>query len=262
MIDARQLKYFLAVAKTLSFTKAATDLSISPSPLSRTIRQLEHQLGGDVFVRGTRSVELTPLGLTLIPYAERVAESLDSVERELIQGKFGPHILHVGFRSVPIRVLQMILGIFTLAAPTSTSRVHAMESSAQFEQIQSGRLAFGLTTTRGSDQRFGHLEVMRERLAIVLPDEPRYSSLSVVEPEDVSGLRFLLQPGTAVASPSLRPYLERADQIEHVHFEIVGALSTIIALGGACCCSSAHPEIPWNRYLQVDGVVTKPALPR
>lgn len=259
MIDARQLRYFLAVARTLSFTRAAAELSISTSPLSRTIRQLEHQLGGEVFLRGTRSVELTPLGLTLIPYAERVAESIAAVERELAEGKFGAHVLHVGFRSIPIRVLRVLLDdVIGRASPDSVTRVHPMESPAQIEQVGSGRLSFGLTTSRNSEERFGYLEVMRERLALALPDEPRFAAIDEVRPADVAGLRFLLQPGMSVAVPTLRAYLEHADQIEHVHYEIVGGLANLIALGGACCCSAADPEIPWYQYMNMEGVVIKP----
>jgi len=75
------LRAFLAMARLQHFTRAAEELHVSGPALSQLIRRLERDLGLALFVRNTRSVTLTSAGQDLVPYADRVARSLDDLER-------------------------------------------------------------------------------------------------------------------------------------------------------------------------------------
>lgn len=66
----KQLKAFLALARTLNYANASLELHLSQSALSLTIKSLEEELGGKLFNRNTRRVELTQEGKSLIPYAK------------------------------------------------------------------------------------------------------------------------------------------------------------------------------------------------
>jgi DNA-binding transcriptional LysR family regulator len=68
-LELRHLRYFVAVAEELSFTRAARRLYIAQSPLSHAIRQLEAILGVSLLERSTRRVELTPAGEALLAHA-------------------------------------------------------------------------------------------------------------------------------------------------------------------------------------------------
>jgi len=75
-MELRQLKYFIAVAEQLSFSKAAQELHLTVPPLSRQIRQLEDEFGVSLFVRDRRHVALTAAGHTLLREARTlVAQS-------------------------------------------------------------------------------------------------------------------------------------------------------------------------------------------
>jgi DNA-binding transcriptional LysR family regulator len=61
-VELRQIDRFLAVATELHFGRAAERLSLAQSSVSEAIRSLEHEVGGQLFVRTSRRVQLTPLG--------------------------------------------------------------------------------------------------------------------------------------------------------------------------------------------------------
>jgi DNA-binding transcriptional LysR family regulator len=74
-MELRQLEHFVAVADERHFTRAAEVLSITQSGLSASIRALERELGAQLFVRSTRSVELTDAGLALLRESRRTLAS-------------------------------------------------------------------------------------------------------------------------------------------------------------------------------------------
>ena len=71
-VHGRDLRYFVAVAEELHFTRAAERLFVSQPALSKQIRSLERQLGAELFVRDRHGVTLTPAGAVLLPYARDV----------------------------------------------------------------------------------------------------------------------------------------------------------------------------------------------
>lgn len=98
MIEARQLKYFLAVATARNFSRAAEDLHISQPPLSRQIKMLEDQIGTVLFERSSQGVELTAAGAFLAERAPAIVHELQELEQDVrAVGEGSTGILRLGF---------------------------------------------------------------------------------------------------------------------------------------------------------------------
>ena len=78
-MDIRVLQYFLAVAREESITKAAEALRMTQPPLSRQLKDLEEELGKQLFIRGSKKVTLTEDGMLL---RKRAEELVDLMERQ------------------------------------------------------------------------------------------------------------------------------------------------------------------------------------
>jgi DNA-binding transcriptional LysR family regulator len=81
VLELRHLRYFVAVAEDLNFSRAAERLHMAQPPLSAAIRQLELELGTELLVRTTREVHLTDAGATFLVGARRILDELDYVVR-------------------------------------------------------------------------------------------------------------------------------------------------------------------------------------
>ena len=102
VLDTRQLRYFVAVADDLHFTKAADRLHVAQSALSTQVKQLEAQLGARLLTRGKRSaIALTDAGVLFLIEARRALEQLERAEavgRRAGRGELG-HVA-IGYGTV------------------------------------------------------------------------------------------------------------------------------------------------------------------
>src|ERR1700739_3037249 len=74
-MEMHQVRYFLAVARVLNFTRPADECNVSQPSLTRAIKQLEGELGGDLFRRERPQAQLTELGQRMLPLLKKCYES-------------------------------------------------------------------------------------------------------------------------------------------------------------------------------------------
>src|SRR5215471_2766638 len=132
-IELRHLKYFLAVAETLHFSKAAALLGIAQPPLSQQIRNLEQLVGHRLFDRTTRGVRLTLAGQLL---ADRARTTIEKIHDDIAQvrrlGRGEEGTLTVGFSgSVMFTELPAVIQTFRDRYPKVELRLHEMWTAAQ-----------------------------------------------------------------------------------------------------------------------------------
>ena len=82
-MELRQLRYVVAVADHLHFTRAAAELHVAQPALSQQVRRLERELGLELFTRTSRTVALTDAGEAVVARARRVLGEIDAIEEDL-----------------------------------------------------------------------------------------------------------------------------------------------------------------------------------
>ncbi len=80
-MEMHQVRYFLAVARVLNFTRAADECHVTQPSLTRAIKQLEAELGGDLFRRERPAAQLTELGLRMHPLLKQCFEAANGARQ-------------------------------------------------------------------------------------------------------------------------------------------------------------------------------------
>jgi DNA-binding transcriptional LysR family regulator len=198
-VHLRDLRYFVAVAEELSFTRAASNrLFIAQPTLSKQIRQLELTLRVALFERDRRSVTLTPAGSALLPRARTLLEQWDATERELV-GTAGRSTLTVGFQT---RIGRGLIPMVT----ARLERLHP-EWKLLFRQVSWADPTAGLASGEvdvavawlpfPAGTEFSWKTVASEQRWVALPAGHRLADRTVIPFDELTGESFIALPASA-----------------------------------------------------------------
>ena len=201
-LDIRQLRYFVAVAEELNFTRAAARLFVAQQAVSRDVRHLEARLGTPLFVRTTRRVTLTPEGRHLLVRARELISLHDEIVGDVLApsrpivfdllstGRLtGPRILEAARKAAPELDIRGRYGHGTEAA------IRLLETSEL--DVTVGRIDWAGQARRPDlEYRF----IRWEPLAVMLPLEHPLARLDVVPVGRLAGLAIDVNPGHPEAS--------------------------------------------------------------
>ena len=171
-IELRHLRYFLAVADTAHFTRAAAKLHVTQPTLSHQIRQLEGQLNLPLFDRVGRRVKLTAAGETLLPHARKVLHELEAARTALdeLHGlKRG--LLRVGIvQTVNACVIPDIVARFGEAHAGIRVECAEMAVADIESDLESGRLDLGISFLPPGRKGLAGEELFSEELVAVVAE--------------------------------------------------------------------------------------------
>lgn len=194
MLDARQLRCFVAVAEELSFSAAAARLRVAQPALTRTIKRLEERLGARLFDRSTRSVRLTPFGSAFLNEARGAVGQLERAERtarELLEGRFD--VIRLGYMNfVTHDFLAPILSRFTASHPETRIDLQYMGTEQQREALLDGEIdvAFmlGPFVAPGIECRL----LREEELMVVMPADHPLAGEERIGALDLRGVQLIM----------------------------------------------------------------------
>jgi len=258
-IEFRHLRYFVAVAETLHFGRAAQNLGMAQPPLSQQIRDLERNLGHALFDRSTRGVRLTRVGQFFLERARTTLVKMsDDVEtaRRLGSGREGA--LTVGFSgSVMFTALPKAIGQYRRTYPNVELRLRELVTAAQAPALLDGSLDLGFL--RDGDPREGlRIEtILREPYIAVLPAGHKLIGKPAIFARELKGEPFVLfarQMGrlaydrtvACCEADGFRPnFVQDAPQWPTVLRLVAAGLG--VSLAPACVASLAVPGVIFRR---------------
>lgn len=181
-MELRHLRYFVAVAETCHFGRAAERLHLAQPALSQSIRQLESHLGATLFTRTTRQVSLTPAGEFLLEEARRILDAVDAsavgVQR-ISEGRRG--LARIGFTGTAVfSQLPAIARAIERDLPDIDLEVHADQLTPQLcDGLREGRIDLAVLRPPATGEAITVRGIAVEPLVLALPSDHRL----VEEPE-------------------------------------------------------------------------------
>ncbi|SEK27284.1 LysR family transcriptional regulator [Halomonas daqiaonensis] len=179
-MTVKQLRAFLAVARTLSFTQACEHLHLSQPALSLAIKGLEESLGGRLLIRSTRSVRLTPEGESLVPLAKRLIAEWDNTE-ELLRQRFTLQLGRLAVATMPSfasNLLPPALRVFRQRHPRVNVTVHDVINEQVIEMVRARQVELGLVFEPEATGSLSFTPLFRDRFVAVVPAESRLAERS------------------------------------------------------------------------------------
>lgn len=261
-VELRELRYFVAVAEELNFSRAAERIGMAQPPLSRAISKLEHRLGVRLLNRDSRRVSLTPAGRTLLQAANGVLESMAAAVRETRRAaEERPSFTVTAKPGVANGLLRRIVTAFTATPGTPPVEILVSPYRRQAELVRDGRADMALLNSpfdaRGLETE---LLLSERRVAALSVDHP-LASRETISRAELAGEPIARWPDS---TPAERLYWaggsddpfrageaesERAEDVKVLGPEVSdsGELLDVIGLGQAVAVVPEHTAVQYPR---------------
>lgn len=175
-METQNLRAFLLVAETGSFSRAAQSLHLTQPAVSKRVALLEDQLGSELFDRIGRNISLTEAGRALLPHAKSVEQALHVAEQSVrdLAGDVAGQLRLATSHHIGLHRLPPVLSHFSKAFPAAQIDIDFMDSEQAYELITQGKAELAVVTLApGNDPSIITLPVWRDPLDfMVAKDHP------------------------------------------------------------------------------------------
>jgi LysR family hydrogen peroxide-inducible transcriptional activator len=250
-MELHQLRYFLAVARFRSFTRAAEHAHVAQPSLSQQIRKLEHELGSPLFDRLGKTIRLTSLGERFQNHARRILADLEGARRE-VDEMLGAGHGEVSAGIIPTLapfVLPRALSLCANSFPQIAVSIREELTDSLLHYLSEGELDLALMGRPGKRKELIAEPLFEDRMLLAVPLRHRLwrRRRSYVAFHEVAKEPFLLlKDGHCFREDVLR-VCQRSRLNPNVVFE-GGQLDTLVAMVAAGAGVTLLPEIARDHY--------------
>lgn len=193
-MELHQLRYFVAVARTGNFTRAAAECHVSQPSLSQQIQKLEDELGERLVDRMKRSSRLTAHGEVFLPRALAILSEVEAALREagesrgLLRGAVSLGILP----TIAPYLLPPVLAAFSQKFPGVSVEVREDTTERLIELLTTAQLDLALASDPITDARLASEAILTEELLLALPARHRLSQKRSIAAGDLGTERLIV----------------------------------------------------------------------
>ena len=187
-MEMQQVRYFVALSRTLNFTRAAEACHVSQPALTRQIQQLEAELGGPLFHRERQNTHLSELGRMMLPYLETIQQQTDAIKAgSLAARRLEGVTLQIGAMcTIGPAMLSDLFVRFRSANPEVNFLIRDRGREELLCDLSSGRLDVALLATPdGLGDCFHGLDLFEERFMVVVARTHHLAQKNIVRSADL-----------------------------------------------------------------------------
>lgn len=193
-MEMQQIRYFLAVADTLNFTRAAERCNVSQPALTRAIKSLEDELGGALINREQRNTHLSELGRMMAPYFQTIYEQSVSAKTTANQfRRLSRAALKIGAMcTIGPSIVAEFLARYSLTFENVEIEVTALGLDALKQKLMRGELEVALLASpEPLGDEFHQMPLFFENFVLALSKTHRLANTDVVPCRELHGERYI-----------------------------------------------------------------------
>ena len=208
-MDRYQLRYFLAVAETGNFSKAAAKVNVTQPTLSVGIAKLEEQVGARLFERTTRRVSLTAAGSRFLGHARRISQEYEMALRDVSEAPQLKRVRAGVLNTVFSRDLERVVAAH--AAQDSDETLELLDGSERdlANRLTDGRLDVALTILRPGLERFAQEKLRHESYVLIVPSTHKLANTPAIDGGELSGETMIVRRQCEALSEISRYFTSR-----------------------------------------------------
>lgn len=193
-MDIRILQYFLAVAREESISKAAESLHMTQPPLSRQLKELEQELGKQLFIRGNRKVTLTEDGMILRRRAEEIVELMEKTKQEMSSsGEICGDIYIGGGETDGFRLIAKVAETVRITYPGIHYHLFSGNAEDVSERLDRGLLDFGILIEPADIRKYDFIKLpAKDRWGLWMRKDHPLAKKEYITPHDLKNVPLLV----------------------------------------------------------------------
>lgn len=257
----KQLKAFLTLVRTLNYAHASQELHISQSALSISIKSLEEELGGKLFNRNTRKVDVTNEGKSLIPYAKKLLANWEEMEKNVKQ-RFLLNKGTLNIASMPFitnTILPKVIKNFANKYPNINFSISDVVNENIIEMVQDGIFELGIVFEPNLRENLIFKTLYQEEFIAVVPKSHNLANAKFVSWEELSKSPFI----TLQAPSAIRQLIDEYCANKELQLDIkvechqITSISSLVSSGMGVSAIPRrcinHIDTVYNALLQIQG---------
>ena len=193
-MELRELKYFLAIAREESISKAAECLYITQPSLSRQMQNLEKEIGKPLFIRGSKKISLTQAGILLKKRAEEILELYHKTESELcapLENISGNIFIGSG-ESYTIEHIAQTAKAVQEKHPDIQFHFFSQDTESVMEKLDKGLIDFGILVLPADLSKYEYLQLPQmDTWGVLMRKDSPLAQKQVILPEDLRNLPLI-----------------------------------------------------------------------